>query len=180
MAFGPFWCQWETAPLSVQRNITSLVSGTMRIKSPIWIGLNCDPSQPDVNQDIPFSTEFRAPESSISPSLWTIFNDLNCNFLYWFTLGMWRNVAGGLLGSCHFSPAKVPSTAFHATLQGQDCDCEYIEKNILPLRTDSSDLFIWDIKSHGRDLQLILSYATIISSFFGLKVVKLSSRYILE
>lgn len=111
-----FWCQWEITPLSVQRNNTSLVSGTMRIKSPVWIDLNCDSSYLDVNWNNPFSAEFRAPTSSIGPSLWTVFMDIGCNFLYCLTVGMWRNVAGSLLGSCQFSPTKVPSTAFQAAL----------------------------------------------------------------
>lgn len=135
---------WPSSEVSegFQKNNAYLVSGIMRIKCPIWIGLNCDFSYLDVDQNDLFFAEFRAPESSVRPSLCTVFVDLSCNCPYCLTVGTWRNIAGALLDSCHFPPTKVPSTAFQGILQGHDCDCVCKYSNILHLRTDSSDLFM--------------------------------------
>lgn len=130
---------WPSSEVSegFQRNNAYLVSGTMKIKCLIWIGLNCDFSYLDVDQNDLFSVEFRAPGSSVGPSLCTVFVDISHNFLYWLTVGMWRNITGAFLDSCDFPPTKVPSRAFQGILQGQDCDC-VCTYNILHLRTDSS------------------------------------------
>lgn len=55
-----------------ERNNAHLVSGMMRIRRPIWIGMNCDFSYLDVDQNDLFSAEFWAPQLALlcPQSLW--------------------------------------------------------------------------------------------------------------